>query len=243
MSLWKSLGMIVSVSPGRDSIKSMTIPPGSCSIDLSTVHDMVITNLAPPWKTSFVISVNIPLPSEAFPRRARFEPGDRSTRYGGVWHLCRAPGGRCEIQSEFGTVIDRLPEAYADLAEEQFGILWEKAQIGKLNAAHPYYEMRTLKTEPQPPPELAAKGVLPPVLLEIRLQINETDPEPENQILLRLYYAEPEGFDRLMLAIHFARKPGGGDPGGVQQEQIMLAGRRYYNGLKKDYNWGYPSSS
>lgn len=202
------------------------------------MHDMVSNSLTPPCKTSFVISLNIPLPSEAFPRRPQFKPGDRSTRYGGEWRLCRAPGGRCEIQSEFGTVIDRLPEAYADLAEEQFSILWEKAQRGKLNAAYPYYEMRTLGTEPQPPTDLASKGVLPPVLLEIRLQINETDPDPKNQILIRLYYAEPESFNRLILAIHFARKPGGGDPGGVQQDQIITAGQRYYNGLRKDYNWG-----
>lgn len=77
-----------------------------------------------------------------------------------------------------------------------------------------------------------------PDLLELRLQINPHDDVVSNRYLLRLYFAEPPDESRLLLALKFARKPGGSDVDGVQDMAINGARYRYENGARNDFRWG-----
>lgn len=78
----------------------------------------------------------------------------------------------------------------------------------------------------------------PPILLELRVQINPEAAEAAKRFLLRLYFAEPKDHPKLMLALHFARKPSGEDRDGAQDRQISVAHGRHCRGQQNSFDWG-----
>jgi len=129
------------------------------------------------------------------------------------------------VASERDAVISGISSpVWAEFARARYEEMWDRATRGELVFGR--HE------------EVGEIVHRPPNLLEMRVQLNEQAAEPKNRYLLRLYFAEPPEHDRLLLALHFARKPSAGDPAGTQQRQIREAAWRYNEGSKSNYAWG-----
>ncbi|MFB0835667.1 hypothetical protein ACX8Z9_04500 [Arthrobacter halodurans] len=116
-------------------------------------------------------------------------------------------------------------EVQRDFARARFAVMWEKAMAGKLKFG-PSEEVGELRTRP-------------PILLEMRVQVNATAKDVAKRHLLRLYFTEPDRPHGMILALHFARKPSAGDPAGTQQRSIIVAAQRHDEGARNGYTWGY----
>ena len=151
--------------------------------------------------------------------------GDRSTRDGGYWRWCREQhaDGRCSVKSEIFGVIDSIEGLEQYLVKATWERMRKDASRGRLRFGE-HEDVAVIQRVPD--------------LLELRVQVNPHHDEPAKRYLLRLYFAEPPSHPRLMLGLKFGRKPGAGDPDGVQDRHINEARRRYYEGMTNDYHWG-----
>lgn len=140
--------------------------------------------------------------------------------------MCRLPpSGSCPTYSEIDTAFHNLPEAVREIIRAQFELKWDKATKGELifGAKEDVGEVITR----------------PPILFEMRVNHGASETRVLRRFLYRLYFAEPTDLPRVMLALKFARKPGDGDPSGIQQSHIVQAADRFKSGLADNYNWGY----
>lgn len=150
--------------------------------------------------------------------------GDRSTMHGGYWAYCRDRiSGSCPVKSEIFAVLDSIPGQEKFLAKATWERLRTGAERGRLRMGE-RGDVAVIQRVPD--------------LLELRVQVNPQHRDVGKRHLLRLYFAEPAGHERLLLALKFGRKPGSGDPGGRQDMHINEARHRYEDGSVKGHGWG-----
>lgn len=171
--------------------------------------------------------MSIPTPSQVFPSKIQvLNLPIRSTKNGGKWHMSRIPiDGSCPTRPEIDKSMKNLSETVRDLISARFQSMWDRAIKGDLTfgATEDVGEIHTC----------------PPVLFEMRVNHNPNARKEQQRLLYRLYFAEPVALPGVMLALKFGRKPGDGDPTGVQQGHIEEAGDRFNDGNTDDYLWGY----
>ncbi|WP_178945937.1 hypothetical protein [Kocuria sp. TGY1127_2] len=113
----------------------------------------------------------------------------RATRKGGIWFKYRANTGGSPINSEL-SVLDHLDATDKRLVISQLKLKAKLATQGKLRVP------RETKVMKRSGGEIAS----------LRIQINQDAPREEDRLLFRLYYAEPNEVEKLLLALKFGRK-------------------------------------
>lgn len=122
-------------------------------------------------------------------------PGVRSCRDGGKWAVCRnAANGGNYLMGEIAQLDRALAPADGQLVRQELWMKWQRAQDGvlKFGAAAEGGDVELMSVAP--------------TVLELRLM---SRPGECGALLLRLYFTEPEGHERLLLALKLAwKRPG-----------------------------------
>ena len=113
----------------------------------------------------------------------------RATRDGGAWFKYRESDGGSPINRELSK-LEHLDAAGRRLVESQLKNRTRRATQGKLRVPRDTKEMERSGGE----------------IASLRIQVNEDAPRSEDRLLFRLYYAEPDEVERLLLALGFSRK-------------------------------------
>jgi hypothetical protein len=129
------------------------------------------------------------------PVRLAQPPGVRSCRDGGKWDFCRnAASGGNYVMVEIGKLENALAPADGQLIRQELLVKMRRAEDGVLD-----YGSGAVGGD------VELMGIAPTVL-ELRLS---SRPGEYGALLLRLYFTEPEGHERLLLALKLAwKRPG-----------------------------------
>ncbi len=170
-----------------------------------------------------------PKPSPSLFSDADEDRKHRCSSSGGYWHYAAHTKGKYSVvPDEEDGIFNSFPGSRKYTLRKQYDALKAKATLGNLTLARREYR-----------PKVGYRLLKRAGLLELRFE-NHLGRSGKHYSV-RLYFAEPDHCDRLLLALGATLKPLRNDVGGTQDRHIIGAFQRYDSGAELDPQWGLPA--